>query len=138
MTEAVGEFNLKAQMMSDRIAVGLSFACVIHCFFAPSLIILSYSFLSLSVDSELIHYLILFTAFPVSMFALISGYKKTETLGILVRGRVALLNSFWITLWESDKKEECKSFLLGLVTVHIGFCPLLYGGNLHKFQSAQT
>ena len=58
---------LKAQMNSDKLAVGLSTACVIHCFFAPSLIVLSYSFLSFSIDSEFVHYLILLFALPISI-----------------------------------------------------------------------
>ena len=73
-------------MNSDKIAVALSTACVIHCFFAPSLIILSYSFLSLSIDSELIHYLILLFALPVSMFALISGYRNHKIISHLFVG----------------------------------------------------
>ena len=67
---------LKAQMNSDKLAVGLSTACVIHCFFAPSLIVLSYSFLSFSIDSELVHYLILLFALPISILALGLGYKN--------------------------------------------------------------
>ena len=67
---------LKAQMNSDKLAVGLSTACVIHCFFAPSLIVLSYSFLSFSIDSEFVHYLILLFALPISILDLGLGYKN--------------------------------------------------------------
>ena len=61
-------------------------ACVIHCFFAPSLIILSYSFLSFSVESELIHYIIVFIAVPISLFALGLGYKNHKALSFLATG----------------------------------------------------
>ena len=82
---------LRAQMNSDNLAVGLSTACVIHCFFAPSLIVLSYSFLSLSVDSELIHYLILLFALPISILALGLGYKNHKETSYFIIGITGLM-----------------------------------------------
>jgi hypothetical protein len=76
----------RTQLTSDKLAAGLSMACVIHCFFAPSLIILSYSFLSFSVESELIHYIIVFIAVPISLLALGLGYKNHKALSFLVTG----------------------------------------------------
>ena len=67
---------LKAQMPSDRIAMGLSLACVLHCFLAPSLIVLSYGVSSFNIESELIHYLIIMLTVPISIFALTLGYKN--------------------------------------------------------------
>lgn len=66
--------------------MGISAACVIHCFFAPTLIIFSYGISSVSIESELIHYLILLVAAPVSIFALTLGYKNHNTLGYLLTG----------------------------------------------------
>ena len=102
-------------MNSDKIAVGLSFACVIHCFFAPSLIILSYSFLSLSVDSELIHYLILLIAFPVSMFALISGYKNHKIYSHLSVGIFGLAILLLAVLLSDILIEEIGEQVLTLI-----------------------
>ena len=82
---------LKAQMNSDKLAVGLSTACVIHCFFAPSLIVLSYSFLSFSVDSELVHYLILLFALPISILALGLGYKNHKETSYFMIGITGLM-----------------------------------------------
>ena len=76
----------RTQLTSDKLAAGLSMACVIHCFFAPSLIILSYSFLSFSVESELIHYIIVFIAVPISLLALGLGYKNHKALSFLITG----------------------------------------------------
>ena len=73
---------IKAQMRSDKLAASLSMVCVIHCFFAPSLIIFSYSFLSLSLESELVHYLILCTAVPISLLALSLGFKNHQTYSL--------------------------------------------------------
>ena len=82
---------LKAQMNSDKLAVGLSTACVIHCFFAPSLIVLSYSFLSFSVDSEFVHYLILLFALPISILALGLGYKNHKETSYFIIGITGLM-----------------------------------------------
>lgn len=81
----------KTQMNSDKLAVGLSMACVIHCFFAPSLIILSYSFLSLTIDSEFLHYLILLFALPISILALGLGYKNHKETSFFIIGISGLM-----------------------------------------------
>ena len=70
--------------------MGISMACVIHCFFAPSLIVMSYGFLSLSVDSEIVHLVLLLITIPISLFALGIGYKNHEVLSYLLIGIVGL------------------------------------------------
>ena len=82
---------LKTQMNSDKVAVTLSTACVIHCFFAPSFIILTSGFLSISIDNELVHYLILLLAVPVSSFALYLGWKNHKNTSFLPFGITGLL-----------------------------------------------
>tara|TARA_B100001063_G_C16574758_1_gene457702 strand:+ start:309 stop:710 length:402 start_codon:yes stop_codon:yes gene_type:complete len=77
---------IRTQLTSDKLAAGLSMACVIHCFFAPSLIILSYSFLSFSVESEFVHYIIIMIAVPISLLALGLGYKNHKILSFLLSG----------------------------------------------------
>ena len=80
----------KTQENSDRIAMGISMACVIHCFFAPSLIVMSYGFLSFSVDSEIVHLVLLLTTIPISLFALGLGYKNHKVLLYLLIGIAGL------------------------------------------------
>ena len=75
--------TVKTQLKSDKIAVAISTACVLHCFFIPSFVIASSGFLTLSIDNELIHQLILFFAVPVSVFALYLGYKNHKTFSFL-------------------------------------------------------
>ena len=81
---------LKAQMTSDKLAISLSAACLIHCLFAPTLIIFAYSFLSFSVESELVHYIILLLALPISALALILGYRNHKVLSFLMIGIAGL------------------------------------------------
>ena len=75
--------TVKTQLRTDKIAVAISTACVLHCFFVPSFIIATSGFLTLSIDNELIHQLILFFAVPISVFALYLGYKNHKTFSFL-------------------------------------------------------
>ena len=67
-------------------AMTLSLACVVHCFLAPSFIILSSGFLALSVDNEFVHKAIVFTAVPVSAYALLMGYRNHNTASFIPLG----------------------------------------------------
>ncbi len=70
--------------------MGISMACVIHCFFAPSLIVMSYGFLSFSINSEIVHLVLLLTTIPISLFALGIGYKNHDVLSYLLIGITGL------------------------------------------------
>jgi len=80
----VGKFKI------DNIAISLSFLCVVHCLFVPSFIILAPSFLAISLDNEFIHYLIILFAVPVSLYALVSGYRAHSRLYVLFIGIIGL------------------------------------------------
>ena len=64
------------QLRSDKLAISLSLACVIHCLFVPSFVVLSSGYYAAPLDNEFVHNLILFLAIPVSLFALALGYKN--------------------------------------------------------------
>ena len=68
---------IKTQLNSDKLAMGLSMACVIHCFFAPAVVILAYGVSAFTIESELIHYLLLMLAAPISLFALLSNLLES-------------------------------------------------------------
>ena len=74
----------------DGLAISLSFLCVVHCLFVPSFIILAPSFLTFSFNNELTHYLILILAIPISLYALISGYKAHKKISFLFFGLLGL------------------------------------------------
>ncbi|MED5436660.1 MAG: MerC domain-containing protein [Pseudomonadota bacterium] len=74
----------------DGLAISLSFLCVVHCLFVPSFIILAPSFLTFSFNNELTHYLILILAIPISLYALISGYKAHKKISFLFLGLLGL------------------------------------------------
>ena len=81
---------MKSQLTSDKFAISFSAICMIHCLFAPSLIILSYSSLALTVESELIHKAILLLTIPVSIFAISLGYKNHSNNAIIYTGIAGL------------------------------------------------
>ena len=57
----------------------------------PSLLILFSSFISLNIDSETIHYLLLFLVVPASFFALFVGLNNHKNPLIFVTGIVGIL-----------------------------------------------
>ena len=81
---------MKSQLISDKFAMSLSAICMVHCLFAPSLIILSYSSLALTLESELIHKAILLLTIPVSIFAISLGYKNHSNNSIIYTGIAGL------------------------------------------------
>ena len=81
---------MKSQLISDKFAMSLSAICMVHCLFAPSLIILSYSSLALTVESELIHKTILLLTIPFSIFAISLGYKNHPNNSIIYTGIAGL------------------------------------------------
>ena len=81
---------MKSQLTADKFAMSFSAICMMHCLFAPSLIVLSYSSLALTLESELIHKAILLLTIPVSIFAISLGYKNHSNNSIIYTGIAGL------------------------------------------------
>ena len=112
--------QIKSQYVSDKFAMGLSLACVLHCFFVPSFLILTSGMLSVSLDNEFVHKLLVLAAVPISSFALIKGYKYHKTFSFIsfgILGLVALILA--VLLGESNLGElgEKGLTLLGSILV---------------------
>ena len=75
-----------SQTFSDRLAMSLSFACILHCLFMPAFIITSVTFASTQFSDELFHYSILFLAIPISLYALLSGKRNHKNNLIFIVG----------------------------------------------------
>ncbi|MBR78371.1 MAG: MerC mercury resistance protein [Woeseiaceae bacterium] len=111
---------MKSQYVSDKFAMGLSLACVLHCFFVPSFLIITSGMLSVSLDNEFVHKLLVLVAVPISSFALIKGYKYHKTFSFIsfgILGLVALILA--VLLGESNLGElgEKGLTLLGSILV---------------------
>ena len=92
---------IDAQKVSDKVSIGISALCLLHCLLFPSFMVLLSSFISVSLNSELIHYMLLFLVVPVSSFALIVGlnnHKNSFIFFIGLSGLAILVSALFIEL----------------------------------------
>tara|TARA_B100001057_G_scaffold265755_1_gene265942 strand:+ start:2069 stop:2491 length:423 start_codon:yes stop_codon:yes gene_type:complete len=82
---------IKTQLTTDKFAMTVSFACVLHCFFVPSFIILSSGLIPFALDNEVVHKLIVLIAVPVSVFSLYLGWKNHKTFSFIPAGIIGLM-----------------------------------------------
>ena len=75
-----------SQTVSDRLAMSLSLACILHCLFMPAFIITSVSFASIQDSDALLDNSILFLAIPISLYALLSGKRNHNNNLIFIVG----------------------------------------------------
>jgi|TARA_B100001142_G_scaffold124200_1_gene126096 hypothetical protein len=96
--------------------------CLIHCLFAPSLIILSYSSLALTFESELIHKAILLLTIPVSIFAISLGYKNHSNNSIIYIGIGGLTILISALLVEDNIGSNAQTVLTMIGSLMVIFC----------------
>jgi len=68
--------DMNTQVNADKASITLSLACMIHCLLMPSFLVLTSGFFALSIDNEFIHKAFLIIVLPVSLYALITGYRN--------------------------------------------------------------
>ena len=86
---------MNTQENADKASITLSMACMIHCLLMPSFLILTSGFFALSIDNELIHKSFLIIVLPVSLYALVTGYRNHKTLSYFYIGTSGL----WILIF---------------------------------------
>ena len=121
---------IKSQLTTDKLAMSLSTICVLHCFLTPSFLILTSGIFALTIDNEFVHGLILFLAVPISLLALLMGYKNHQTsafFAIGCLGLLVLLVTFLLLLVveSSHSSVMLQIILLGL-TRKLSFLPSLF------------
>jgi len=79
----------------DKLSITFSLACMIHCLLMPSFLILTSGFLAISIDNELIHKVFLIIVIPISLYALVSGYKNHNITSYLFIG----ITGLWILIF---------------------------------------
>ena len=95
------------QEVSDKTAISLSMICLAHCLLLPSFLVILSGYITLSYDNEFIHYLLLFIAIPVSIYALITGAKNHSNFTFLVMGIVGIISLIFavtmgVELWDES------------------------------------
>ena len=113
---------IKTQLASDKFAMTISMACVAHCFFTPTFLILTSGIFSFSLDNEFFHKLIVLIAVPVSIYALSLGYKNHKTLSFMPAGIIGLcILVLVVALGESTLGEFGEKGLTLLGSIMVAF-----------------
>lgn len=75
----------------DKLAIGFSTLCVMHCLALPLLIVLLPSVGSLSLQQEVFHLWMVIAVIPTSLYALTLGCKKHKKTVLFKYGIVGLI-----------------------------------------------
>ena len=111
---------IDAQKVSDKVSIGISALCLLHCLLFPSFMVLLSSFISVSLNSELIHYMLLFLVVPVSSFALIVGlnnHKNSFIFSIGLLGLIILVSAIFIELPTKTISGEILLTIIGSILI---------------------
>ena len=79
-----------AQATADRLSIGLSMACAIHCLVTRVLLAFLPSIAALQLNTELFHLWMVIVVIPVSVYALTLGCKRHKRYRVLASGIVGI------------------------------------------------
>ena len=113
---------MKSQILSDKFAMSFSMLCLMHCLFAPALIVLSYSSLAITIESELVHKIILLLTIPISIFAITLGYRNHTNNSIIFTGISGLTILVAALLVGENINENTELILTTIGSILIIFC----------------
>ena len=101
-------FRMKAlQEFSDKTAISLSMICMAHCLVLPSFLVILSGYFTISYENELVHYLLLLIAVPVSLYALINGARNHSNITYLVSGMMGIISLIFavtmgVEIWDES------------------------------------
>ena len=78
------------QAMTDKLAIGLSLACTLHCLALPVLLVLLPSMAALQLDNEAFHIWMVAAVLPISIYALTLGCKQHKRYQLFLWGGIGL------------------------------------------------
>ncbi len=79
-----------AQAITDKLAIGLSLMCAIHCLALTALLALLPSMVALQLDNEAFHFWMVIAVLPSSVYALTLGCKQHKRYRLLILGSIGL------------------------------------------------
>lgn len=79
-----------AQEVTDKLAIGLSLMCAIHCLALTTLLALLPSLVALQLDNEAFHLWMVVAVIPSSVYALTLGCKQHKRYRLLILGFMGL------------------------------------------------
>ena len=109
------------QSVMDKLAIGLSMVCTVHCFATPILLTLLPSFAALQLDNEQFHLWILVAVIPTSVLALSLGCKKHKLMRYIACGVIGLAFMICSVLLGHEIAEKALT-LIGSAFVAVAHC----------------
>lgn len=79
-----------AQAVTDKLAIGLSLLCTIHCLALPLLLALLPSMAALQLDKEAFHMWMVIAVLPSSIYALSLGCKQHKRYRLFFLGSIGI------------------------------------------------
>ncbi|MBA6253305.1 MULTISPECIES: MerC domain-containing protein [unclassified Colwellia] len=77
--------------LTDKLAIGLSITCAIHCLVMPIMLVLLPSVAVLQLNNEAFHLWMIVAVVPISIYALFMGCRRHEHYRLLVIGSLGLV-----------------------------------------------
>ncbi len=78
------------QVMTDKLAIGLSLLCTFHCLALPILLVLLPSMAALGLDNENFHLWMVVAVIPSSLYALTLGCKQLKRYQLFYLGAIGV------------------------------------------------
>jgi hypothetical protein len=110
------------QEITDKLSIGLSMLCAIHCLVLPLLLVALPSFGALQLQNENFHTWMLISVIPISIYALTMGCKKHKRYRLFLLGGAGLVLMVVAVLFGHDiggELGEKTLTLLGAVLIVI-------------------
>lgn len=119
------------QVVTDKLAIGLSLVCAIHCLAFPLILILFSGIVALP-DNEAFHTWIIIAVLPTSIYALTLGCRRHKRYRLLILGFAGLsLLTMAVMLGEETIGELWEKLLTVLGASLVGI------GHLRNFRLCQ-
>ncbi len=103
------------QSTLDKLAIGISFVCIAHCFLLPVLLVMFPVVFALPLEGESFHQLLVLLVLPTSLIALITGCRKHNRNAVLFWGISGLSIVLFAALFGHDTVGELGEKILTLV-----------------------
>ena len=99
------------QTTADKLAIGLSLMCTVHCFATPIILALLPSLAVLQINAEQFHLWILAVVLPTSLLALSLGCKKHKRTRYMACGVVGLACLIIAVLLGQEEAEKALTLI---------------------------
>ncbi|WP_193050011.1 MerC domain-containing protein [Pseudoalteromonas undina] len=99
------------QTTADKLAIGLSLMCTVHCFATPVILALLPSLAVLQINAEQFHLWILAVVLPTSLLALSLGCKKHKRTRYMACGVVGLAFLIIAVLLGQEEAEKALTLI---------------------------